>query len=136
MSASDGSVADFLRARGCSAHVVDGGLAGLLARWAATVEELGAGYRWTFDDYLNDVDARQILEEALAHAGDEERAAYAAALAVLDERADAWLSAPAECLWGDAAARANGWSPERQWWYFRRPLELRDSAQETGLEGA
>ena len=79
MSASDGSVADFLRARGCSAQVVDGGLAGLLARWAATVEELAAGYRWTFDDYLNDVDGRQILEEALAHAGDEERAAYAAA---------------------------------------------------------
>ncbi|MBL8803195.1 MAG: hypothetical protein JNN27_14415 [Planctomycetes bacterium] len=136
MSASDGSVADFLRARGCSAQVIDGGLAGLLARWAATVEELAAGYRWTFDDYLNDVDGRQILEEALEHAAHEERAAYSAALAVLDERADAWLSPPAECLWGAAVARAHGWTPERQWWYFRRPSELRDSAQETGLEGA
>jgi len=136
MSASDESVADFLRARGCAAHVVEGGLAGLLARWGATVDELGAGYRWTFDDYLNDVDARQILDEALERADDEERAAYGAALALLDERADAWLGQPAQCLWGEGAARANGWTPEREWWYFRWPAELRASAQETGLEGA
>jgi len=136
MSASEESVARFLRARGCAAHVVDGGLAGLLGRWAAAVEELGSGYRWTFDDYLNEVDGRQILEEALAHAEDEERIAYLDALAVLDERADEWLAPPADCLWGEAAARTNGWRPEREWWYFRRPLDLLDSAQETGLEGA
>jgi len=27
------------------------------------------------------------------------------------------------CLWGDARARENGWTPEENWWYFTRPAD-------------
>jgi hypothetical protein len=26
-----------------------------------------------------------------------------------------------QCLWGDDVANDEGWEPEREWWYWRRP---------------
>ncbi len=27
------------------------------------------------------------------------------------------------CLWGEAQAEENGWTPEANWWYFTRPAD-------------
>ncbi len=129
-------VREFLLRRGCATHVVERGLEGLIAAWALTADEVAAGYRLGLDDYRNDVDARQLIDEALEHADPDARVAFRAAVELLDERIRVWLSPPRECLWGDAAARANAWTPERNWWYFRWPLELGASEQEAASEGA
>ena len=56
---------DFLKEKGCPQSVVKGGILGLVKNWEQVVEEVGKGYALTLDDYLNDLDGRQILEEAL-----------------------------------------------------------------------
>ncbi len=113
----------FLRERGCPDHVIDGGLKGLIEKWESVVDSVEAGYDLTLDDYLNDLDGRQLLEEALVVAPDDERQKYLERL----EQVDAWmrrLVKPAgKCLWGDDVARAEGWTPERNWWYFSQPID-------------
>ena len=116
------SVRDFLRRRGSAPHVVEGGLAGLLKGWARTAASVERGYPLTLDDYLNDLDGRQILAETLAALPGAMTPAQRERLA----RADARLRAatrPGPCLWGDANAQAQGWTPRAHWWYFRHPAK-------------
>ncbi len=66
-------VGEFLRKRGCPEHIVRGGLQGLLEGWEEVVRSVGEGYSLGLDDYLNDMDGRQLLEEALAVAPAQEK---------------------------------------------------------------
>jgi hypothetical protein len=62
---SDDPIRHLLRARGVAEHIVAGGIEGLMAAWEQTAAAIEAGYSLTLDDYLNDLDARQILEIVL-----------------------------------------------------------------------
>jgi hypothetical protein len=111
----------FLEEKGCPLHVVEAGIPGLVKGWEETVEETAKGYALTLDDYLNDLDGRQILEEileALPTAADEknrERIRRA-------DRKMRGLTEPAgKCLWGSEVAETEGWTAEKNWWYFNRP---------------
>jgi len=115
-------VQDYLRKRGCAEHVVRGGLAGLLERWERVVDEVAAGYPLGLDDYLNDMDGRELIAAVLQLAAPRERAAAAPRLAAADERLRGLVAAAPGCLWGAGAAKEHGWTPERQWWYFTSPL--------------
>jgi len=114
-------VGEFLEKRGYPEHVVKGGLQGLTVNWEEVVRTVEEGYSLGLDDYLNDMDGRQLLEEVLplAPAGDKE--------AVLKRirQADAklqWFVKPAgRCLWGDETARQEGWTANKNWWYFSIP---------------
>ena len=45
------------------------------------------------------------------------------------------LVAPVEkCLWGDAAAKSERWTPERNGWHFSRPLNAGPELL-SGIEG-
>ena len=115
-------VRQFLRERGAAAHVIHGGLEGLLRGWEQTVEAVRDGYPLdTLDDYLNDLDGRQILAEALAVAPPEDAERMRRRLAAADARFGSLVEPTARCLWGDRAAAAHGWAPDRSWWYWRRP---------------
>ena len=59
-------VGEFLRKRGCPEHVVRGGLRGLAESWEEVVRSVEEGYSLGLDDYLNDMDGRQLLDETLA----------------------------------------------------------------------
>ena len=113
----------FLKERGCPEHVISGGLKGLMENWERVVDSVDAGYDLTLDDYLNDLDSRQLLEEALAFAPKDQRQRHLERL----EQVDAWMQRlvkPAgKCLWGEDVARAEGWAPEKNWWYFSRPID-------------
>ena len=115
------AVQDYLRKRGCAEHVVRGGLVGLLERWERVVDEVAAGYPLGLNDYLNDMDGRELIEAVLQIAAPREREAAAARLATADGKLHELVAAAVGCLWGAAAARENGWTPERQWWYFTSP---------------
>ena len=114
------AVTRYLAARGVTDSLRRGGLGGIVARWSAIASTAGR-YDLTLDDWLNDLDLRDILAGALTvapkHARDEVHAAL--------ERADAAFRAAtvqsARSLWGEAGEGANPHDRTRQWWYFRYP---------------
>jgi hypothetical protein len=114
-------VREWLKERGCPERVVKGGLAGLTAGWESTVAGVARGYDLGLDDYLNDMDGRELLHGALAKATASLRGRYEARIEAADRKIQAFLLPPGKCLWGAKEARARGWTPETNWWYFRLP---------------
>ena len=110
----------YLMSRGCSPLVVRHGLSGLLEHWAKIVTGTERGHDQSLDEWLNDMDLRDILAGALAAAEPRERRGAASRLDEADERFHA-VTEPSPCLWGEEIAKNNSWRPEWQWWYFRRP---------------
>lgn len=116
------AVHTYLMSRGCSPLVVRRGLDGLLEQWSGIVTFAERGRDASLDEWLNDMDLRDILAGALAAAAPRERRAAALRLDDADARFHA-VTEPSPCLWGEAIAQTNSWRPEWQWWYFRRPLD-------------
>jgi hypothetical protein len=114
---------DYLRERGCGEHVVEGGLEGLVENWEKTVRQVEEGYSLTLDDYLNDLDGRQLIAEVLAVAGDQQRAAIDARLNRADEKLRSLTEPTGGCLWGEEVAEEEGWTAQENWWYFARPIK-------------
>src|SRR6266571_4266274 len=76
------------------------------------------------DDYLNDMDGRRILEEALQVAPPEERSKWLEHVRTADERIREHLVSTSECIWGEENAAKHGYSRERDWWYYHRPRSV------------
>ncbi len=120
MSKQD-SVKSYLTERGCAAAVVEGGFAGLIEQWEALVTSVEEGYELGLDDYLNELDVRQILADAQANAPHEETAPFTEPLQRADEQFQALTQATEACLWGEEVAEEEGWSAKNNFWYYRRP---------------
>ena len=114
-------VRDYLRSRRYTDHVIRGGLEGLVRMWEHVVASVASGESQDRDDYLNDMDGRRILEEALAVAPAEERSKWAARVQAADDRIRLYLIPTEECLWGDDNARKEGYSRKRDRWYYHSP---------------
>jgi len=87
----------------------------------AHVEE---GYNGIFEEYLNDMDARRITNELLPIASDEERARAEAVVPGLDERFFKVTVPVDSCIWGGKIAANYGYRPDRDWWYYRLPIDV------------
>ncbi|NOT34350.1 MAG: hypothetical protein HOP12_09295 [Candidatus Eisenbacteria bacterium] len=111
----------FLRSRGCPDFVVDAGLDGLIARWEEIAAEVAKGYAAGLDDWLNDMDGRQLIEDSLPIAGRSIVRRLAARLEAADEIVRSHLVSAGRCVWGAGLARQHGWTAEREWWYFHVP---------------
>lgn len=114
---------DFLRRKGCPEEVIEGGLTGLIEAWGQVVKSVERGYLLTLDDYLNDLDGRQLLEAALKVIPPEEREKYHKKIRPLDEAMRSLVKPAGKCLWGEEVAEAEGWTAKKNWWYFHRPLK-------------
>jgi hypothetical protein len=114
-------VAEYLKHRNAAAHLHRLGIAGLVSRWEKTVDEIAAGYRAGLDDYLNDLDLRQLLHELERDLPQAWTAADRARLGALDRRFRALLAPRDDCLWGTAAAKDHEWTAPENWWYFGEP---------------
>ena len=130
-------VREFLRARGCPDHVVRGGLEGLVADWERVAQAVEQGYPLdTLDDYLNDMDVRELIAEAMVAVPKSLVDARAARLGAADARIRAALIPSGRCLWGEAIATSRGWKPAREWWYFMRPARPGPGLRaDLGLDG-
>jgi hypothetical protein len=114
-------VGEFLRERGCPEHVVTGGLQGLTEKWEEVVRSVEEGYSMGLDDYLNDMDGRQLIEEGLRIAPAGDRRTYLKRIRQAGAKMQ-WLVKPTgRCLWGEETARQEGWTAEKNWWYFSIP---------------
>ena len=107
------SVRRYLIERGVRPDLVGGGLTGLVERWTNIVDEISRGYRLTLDDYLNDMDVRDIIAGALTVANPGEHEEVANSLAQADRKLRELTKASPSLL-------ENPPSLER-WWYWRRP---------------
>ena len=116
------SVGEFLRKRGCPEHVVRGGLRGLAESWEEVVRSIEEGYSLGLDDYLNDLDGRQLLEEALAVAPAQEKKTTLQRVRRADAKMQTLVRPSGRCLWGDDTARQEGWTARKNWWYFSIPV--------------
>lgn len=91
------------------------GLSELISQWERTVADVEGGYPLTFEDYLNDLDLRRTLGEALLKKSERTR------LSAIDERFKRCTYLSGECLWGKTNALGEGWTPETHWYYWRLP---------------
>jgi len=122
MSARDaGGLGEYLRGEGASDQVVQGGLDVLLDGWERTVTAVEAGYERGYEEYLNDLDGRQLLAQALARVTPAQAAAVEERLEAIDARMRAATTPVARCLWGAIVAEEEGWEPGANWWYYARP---------------
>ena len=125
-------VREFLAKRGSAEQIVQGGLAGLVEKWESVVESVKRGYNLGLDDYLNDMDVRQLLDEALPLAKPEQ--AYIERVRRADESMRRVVKPFGRSLWGEGNAKELGWSAEKNWWYFSVPInagpELADELKE------
>jgi hypothetical protein len=96
----------------------------LLVVWEHVVGEVNDGYRALFDEYLDDMDGRRIIDELLILVDDAERAELEVSLAALDDRFFKATDPVDSCIWGEAAAAKQGYERNRNWWYFRIPTNL------------
>lgn len=141
MSKDYDPVQEYLRERGCPAHVVKMGLKGLVLTWEKVVQELVFdGYRYGLRDFVNDLDRREILAGAVEHMGGEQATAIPAPLrdriASADQRfRDATVVAN-RCLLDEETVAERGVSREGRWWYFRFPRRHRANfAKDLGEAG-
>lgn len=111
----------YLSERGYANHVVQNGLEGLLQSWAEIVESVASGEVQYQDDYLNDMDGRRILEEALAFVEPDQAETVMERIRTADTRILVHLVPTAGCIWGEENARKHGYSRDRDWWYYHRP---------------
>lgn len=113
-------VAQYFAERGVPNDVRGKGLAGIIAKWTA-IAGTAASYDLTLDDWLNDVDLRDIIAGAFAAAPESERNSIREALDRADTLFQAATVETKRSMWGDAVASADNHDPHHQWWYFRRP---------------
>ncbi len=119
---SEDAVRDFLRDKGCGQHVIGKGLAGLVESWEKVVQSVDNGYALGLDDYLNDLDSRQLLAEALMVASAGEVAKFEMRVHQADDQMKGLTARTGVCLWGDEVAEEEGWTTKKNWWYYARPI--------------
>lgn len=127
-------IREYLKSKGCPEHIVKGGLQGLVEMWETVVTEVSHGYDLTFDDYLNDMDIRQILEEVTPLAATPAHKSLIKKLARIDAIMRTLVEPTQHALWGKTAAQERGWTSAKNWWYFSKPKktgpDLRDEIQD------
>ena len=120
---SNDAVRDFLLERGSGLHIIEKGLPGLVEAWEKVVQSVEAGYVLSLDEYLNDLDARQLLDSALAVASPADLQKYEDRIQRADDQMKSLTTRAAVCLWSDEVAEEEGWTPKKNWWYYARPAD-------------
>lgn len=109
-------IAQFLADSGYSESIQEKGFAGIVESWEKTVRETEAGWKLTWEDFVNDVDARRIIDEVVK----KFPSATPQNLLMLDLRFRAATNL-GPCLWGDDVAADEGWDSVQNWYYYRHP---------------
>jgi hypothetical protein len=99
--------------------VVEGGLAGLTTEWARIASDVENNATWVWEEWLNDLDTRQLLHELLEDVPDADVALPK--VIASDARFRKFAQPTDECAWGHVNAAHHGWTRERNWWYWTEP---------------
>ena len=100
----------------------------LIDQWATFSTDLARkDYTFDIDNWLNDVDVRELILEALPMFSREEMGDHALKLDNADKTFTEATKPFKRCVWGSGTAKKEKWTAEKNWWYFRTPL--RSNAQ-------
>lgn len=119
-------VRDYLKSRRYADHVVRRGLGGLVENWertASSVAERKPSYLYYYE-YLNDMDGRRILQEALEVASAEARAQFAPRVEEADRVIRKHLVPTDNSICSKKSTERGGYNRERDWWYYHRPQDV------------
>lgn len=58
---TDAAIVAALTGRGAAPHIIQGGAAGLIARWREFVAQVESGYPLGLEEYRNDLDLRTLI---------------------------------------------------------------------------
>lgn len=111
----------YLRKRGSPDWVIQAGLEGLVERWEETASSMEKGYKLGLDDFLNDMDVRQLIADCLPLAPERERKNMKKRVILADTLIKKSLKPAASCIWGRGEAKRRGWTARQNWWYYRLP---------------
>jgi hypothetical protein len=100
-------------------HVVEGGLDYLVGEWTRIAAAVERRETWLWEEWVNDLDTRDILDDVLVNV--PEAAGARPSVEAVDERFRAAAVATEACAWGDEVAQREGWTREREWWYWTAP---------------
>ena len=114
------SIRSHLTRREAGQHVIDGGLAYLVESWNRIANQVEAGDEvWMSEEWLNDLDTRELLHDLLENVPEAQRAAPE--IEAADARFRGSAVATESCAWGERIARDEGWTRETHWWYWTDP---------------
>jgi hypothetical protein len=111
------AIQSYCAERRFATFVIKDGLDYLVPRWEDTVLGIKAGYNLTFDEYLNDMDTRRIIDEVWPLASDDQIEQYRERLNETDQDYLSYTFPIQQCIWGDK----RGFDKERRWWYYHLP---------------
>ena len=95
----------------------------LIEQWAEFAGDLQRnGYGFDLDNWLNDVDVRELILEALPMFSREELDELALKLDAADQSFLEGTRVFKHCVWGTRTAHKEKWTAKKNWWYFRTPL--------------
>ena len=120
MTAVD-AIRRYLERRGSPGFVVTAGLAGLVRRWEGTSRSVRRGYPLGLDDYMNDLDGRQLIAEVFPLAKPAVRKKLRPRVVEADALFKRHSTRTRVCLWGAREANRRGWTSRKNWWYYRLP---------------
>ncbi|MEO7041885.1 MAG: hypothetical protein ABI035_06475 [Gemmatimonadaceae bacterium] len=118
---STDAVARYLAARSVAVHLRNKKLSDIIVQWDG-IARTAARYDLTLDDWLNDVDLRDIIAGALTVAPEQEQRDVRDALDRADDLFRSATTETKQSTWGGAVATGDKHDRLRQWWYFRRPV--------------
>ena len=93
----------------------------LIDQWAEFTTGLDKGYSFDLDNWLNDVDVRELILEALPMFSREEMGDHALKLDEADKQFMAGTRDFKRCVWSSGTAKKEKWTAQKNWWYFRTP---------------
>lgn len=115
------AVRRYLIERGVREDLVHEGLPGLVHRWTRIVHEVARGYSLTLDDYLNDMDIRDIIAGALRVADQKARDAIHQSLNDADQTLLSVTIPASSVQISENLANPENLPNLDRWWYSRRP---------------
>lgn len=103
----------------------------LIDQWATFASDLERdGYTFDLDNWLNDVDVRELILEALPMFSREEMGDHALKLDAADRTFKGATREFKRCVWGGGTARKEKWTAQNNWWYFRTPARSNDQLED------
>jgi len=109
--------------------IVQNGLKGLIDSWKFTTKHELYNPDYLIEEYLNDLDGREILSQVLPLL----KGNSAAGVRRIVHRTDQDFIAntfETDCVWGKNTEKRRGWNRNKNWWYYRLPRKK----QFTGFE--
>ncbi len=97
----------------------------MVSDWEKIVTDIAKGYSFGLDDYLNDMDGRRILGEALEVAFDEQKRDVTERVKIADTLFFSVTYPSAHCIWNEKNELEYGYSRDTDWWYYRIPIKIK-----------